>query len=188
MGSFRAWIWPSLLIVLAIGLTLFRLKDSERSVSSSDLSITQIKNIEVLQRHGEAIFLGEALKKLIEEEGTEKVLVSFWATWCPPCIKELPEFSHNRMKYRENGISVLLINFDKAFLQAGRDSVFDWLLENKIDLPNYFDTKEVLIEELNLSALPFNAIVKADLSVEWAGEGMINFEEFEKRFLGRREE
>ncbi|MBI2481886.1 MAG: TlpA family protein disulfide reductase, partial [Planctomycetia bacterium] len=40
------------------------------------------------------------------------VLVDFWATWCGPCLKEMPNIRANYEKYREHGFEVVGVNID----------------------------------------------------------------------------
>jgi cytochrome c biogenesis protein CcmG/thiol:disulfide interchange protein DsbE len=40
------------------------------------------------------------------------VLIDFWATWCPPCIKSIPELVELHKKYKEQGLVVLGISLD----------------------------------------------------------------------------
>ncbi|HEY9176964.1 MAG TPA: TlpA disulfide reductase family protein [Flavipsychrobacter sp.] len=39
-------------------------------------------------------------------------VVNFWATWCGPCIKELPEFDKLAEKYKGYPVKILLVNMD----------------------------------------------------------------------------
>lgn len=39
-------------------------------------------------------------------------IVNFWATWCGPCIKELPEFDKLAEKYKGHPVKILLVNMD----------------------------------------------------------------------------
>lgn len=39
-------------------------------------------------------------------------IVNFWATWCIPCVKELPEFEKLEQYYKDKPVKVLLASFD----------------------------------------------------------------------------
>lgn len=39
-------------------------------------------------------------------------VVNFWATWCVPCVKELPHFESLNEKFKNQGVEVLLISLD----------------------------------------------------------------------------
>jgi thiol-disulfide isomerase/thioredoxin len=52
-------------------------------------------------------------KKLAEWQ--DKILVvNFWATWCPPCREEMPEFSRAQDKLGANGVQIVGIAIDEA--------------------------------------------------------------------------
>ena len=53
------------------------------------------------------------LDELIKEKGDQIKVINFWATWCGPCIKELPYFEAARKAYGDR-ISVNLISLDFA--------------------------------------------------------------------------
>lgn len=39
-------------------------------------------------------------------------VINFWATWCKPCVKELPAFEQLNKNYKENGVKVVLVSLD----------------------------------------------------------------------------
>ena len=39
-------------------------------------------------------------------------IVNFWATWCVPCVQELPEFNKLEIKYADKAVKVLLVSLD----------------------------------------------------------------------------
>lgn len=49
------------------------------------------------------------LQKLISEKGAVKV-VNFWATWCAPCVKELPYFE--KLNQNDKNVKVILVSMD----------------------------------------------------------------------------
>lgn len=59
--------------------------------------------------------------KVMDYKGMEPILslrndttyiVNFWATWCIPCIKELPYFQKIDSKYKDSNVKVLLVSLD----------------------------------------------------------------------------
>ncbi len=53
----------------------------------------------------------DELMKRINNEDT-LYIVNFWATWCVPCVKELPEFAKLEEKYKELPVKILLVSLD----------------------------------------------------------------------------
>lgn len=58
-------------------------------------------------------------------------LVNFWATWCKPCVKELPYFQQLHDKYPH--LSMLLVSLDKKSDAEGR--IADFLAKRGITIP-----------------------------------------------------
>jgi len=49
----------------------------------------------------------------------EAVLVNFWATWCPPCVAELPDLAKVHQRHAGRDGSVLAVSFDILIPDAG---------------------------------------------------------------------
>lgn len=86
----------------------------------------------------------------------EIVLVNFWATWCPPCMEELPIFEDVYRKYKDKGFQIVAVNMD-----PNASTLKEFLSKN----PYTFDiyrTKEEAIRELNISGFPTSYLVDKD--------------------------
>ena len=66
------------------------------------------------------------------------VLLDFWATWCGPCIKELPNVVANYEKYHEKGFEILGISLDQA---KAEEKLANFTKENKMPWPQIYDGK-----------------------------------------------
>ncbi|MBK9338110.1 MAG: TlpA family protein disulfide reductase [Lewinellaceae bacterium] len=69
-------------------------------------------------------------ERIQQTKNTTTLVVNFWATWCSPCIKELPHFSTLHDKYTNSDIEVLLVSLD---MKSRMDEAFiPFLKKHKI--------------------------------------------------------
>ena len=54
----------------------------------------------------------DQLSPLLERENDTTYVINFWATWCKPCIKELPYFEEVNANYSEEKVKVILVSLD----------------------------------------------------------------------------
>jgi thiol-disulfide isomerase/thioredoxin len=52
------------------------------------------------------------LKPLLERKDGKTYVVNFWATWCAPCVKELPAFEKLQSAYKNKNVEVILVSLD----------------------------------------------------------------------------
>lgn len=56
----------------------------------------------------------EGLEPRLHLTADTTYVVNFWATWCKPCIKELPEFDRLAEEYSDEKVKVLLVSLDMS--------------------------------------------------------------------------
>jgi thiol-disulfide isomerase/thioredoxin len=60
------------------------------------------------------------------------VVVDFWGTWCPPCRKELPHFKELLVRYRDQGLTLIGINYERAAESDVTETVRQFVAENDV--------------------------------------------------------
>ncbi|RUT80082.1 TlpA family protein disulfide reductase [Ancylomarina longa] len=60
------------------------------------------------------------LKPLLHQTNDTTYVINFWAVWCKPCVKELPEFEKIRKAYAAKNLKVVLVSLDFGAHAADR--------------------------------------------------------------------
>jgi thiol-disulfide isomerase/thioredoxin len=103
------------------------------------------------------------------------VVIDFWATWCGPCIAEMPHMKELYAKYHDQGVEFIGVSLDRSKEQGGLDSLKKYVKENQIAWPqyyqgNYWDSE--FSRSWGISSIPTMFIVDTDgklFSVEARG-------------------
>ncbi|WP_159800851.1 TlpA family protein disulfide reductase [Flavobacterium sp. MK4S-17] len=74
------------------------------------------------------------LEYFLNRDNDTTYVVNFWATWCVPCVEELPHFEKLNKKYRDNKIKVLLVSLDMPKMVESKLLPFIWEKQLKSDV------------------------------------------------------
>ena len=87
------------------------------------------------------------------------LLINFWASWCAPCIAEMPSLQEAAEQLHPDGIDVLLISLDRG----GVKKALPVLRAHGVTTPRLgFDPKAALSREMGVSGLPTSFLLSAD--------------------------
>ena len=87
------------------------------------------------------------------------LLINFWASWCAPCIAEMPSLQKAAEQLHPDGIDVLLISLDRG----GVKKALPVLRAHGVTTPRLgFDPKSALSREMGVSGLPTSFLLSAD--------------------------
>jgi thiol-disulfide isomerase/thioredoxin len=105
------------------------------------------------------------------------VVLNFWATWCAPCVKEMPILVSLQNRFGAWGVQVIGASADEQ-----PDKIPAFIKKLKINFPVWVGATTADMERLGLgSALPATAIIDHNGQVVERILGVVNKEDLEKR-------
>ncbi len=97
------------------------------------------------------------------------VLVNFWATWCAPCVEEMPALARLREKLAPRGFEVLAVNQGEM---PARVTAFTE--RSGLDLPVVLDREKSVAKAWKVRALPTTFVVDAKGRIRLHAEGELD--------------
>jgi len=117
------------------------------------------------------------IKALLANKGDKLRLINVWATWCGPCVSELPDFVAIDRMYRGRDFELITISADKPDKAAKALAILKKL---KVATKNYLFSKGTSYELIELidpkwqGALPYTLLIEPNGKVVYAKQGTIN--------------
>ncbi|MDO3693302.1 redoxin domain-containing protein [Wenyingzhuangia sp. chi5] len=79
-------------------------KKQEEQVKKEPVKVENKLDLEVYDFNG--------FEKFLNKKDGKIYVINFWATWCAPCVKELPYFEKLKELYKDKGVEILLVSLD----------------------------------------------------------------------------
>lgn len=121
-------------------------------------------NFTVLDKDGNRIGLSDKFGK--------PIVINFWATWCPPCKQELPDFDK---LYREYGnkVTFMMVNLTDGKRDTV-DGTKNFVSKNGYTFPVYFDTAYEGFNAYNVSSIPQTTFIDKNGNIYTTRIGAMN--------------
>ncbi len=86
------------------------------------------------------------------------VLLNFWATWCPPCLEEMPSMESAYQKFKDRGFTVVAISSD----EGGADDVTPFIEKLGVTFPILLDADKAVSSEYGAHNLPLSFLLNRE--------------------------
>lgn len=165
----------ALLAFVLVGIALFAYRDlvfPAKSPTSRFIG-TEVINARIQDRDGTEVKLHDLI---VPSGKRSKAILAMWATWCEPCVRELPVIQEKVAELRQLGIEVYLVNYDGPVPEKSLPEVKAWLVTQKINLPVYYDFGEEVLKSMDITGLPFAVGLNEDKKISWMEMGEIEWD------------
>jgi thiol-disulfide isomerase/thioredoxin len=152
--------WDVLFFAVVLGIIGYRIQPQVWAALGLGAEDTEVSSGGIETLDGEIITL-EGLRGKV-------VLVNAWATWCPPCVLEMPGFQRVYEDYKDQGFTVLGISRD----EAGPDLVRAFLRQKGITYPVAMAWQASLNGFGEVGGLPTSYLIGRDGKVKHRVEGV----------------
>ena len=84
------------------------------------------------------------------------VFLNFWATWCPPCVAEMPHMNSVYPEYKDK-VNFFVVSVDDAQKEAAAFSQ-----EKNFSYPLYFGNKGEIVQKYSIKGIPASYLIDKD--------------------------
>jgi peroxiredoxin len=113
---------------------------------------TQFPNFTVQDLQGKPLSVANDKGKI--------VLIDFWATWCEPCVEEMPNVEKLYQQDHDKGFDIIGVSLDQQ-----KAKLTSFIKENNMAWPQYFDGKggdSVLVKQYGIETIPATFLLDKD--------------------------
>ena len=121
------------------------------------------------------LLTSENKKVYLDDLKGKWILINYWADWCPPCIKEIPELNKLNSQFGDQ-VSVFLFNFDR--LEG--DELRKQLLKIKAEIPSLISDPQLIYNYDVPDALPVTFVIDKEGKLSMTLKGPQTLEEIKE--------
>ena len=121
------------------------------------------------------LLTSENKKVYLDDLKGKWILINYWADWCPPCIKEIPELNKLNSQFGDQ-VSVFLFNFDRLEGNELRKQ----LLKIKAEIPSLISDPQLIYNYDVPDALPVTFVIDKEGKLSMTLKGPQTLEEIKE--------
>jgi cytochrome c biogenesis protein CcmG/thiol:disulfide interchange protein DsbE len=115
--------------------------------------------------------------KLTDYRG-KVVLVDFWATWCPPCRRGIPDLVSLKNEFKNKGLEIIGVSLDQ---DNTIDAVKPFIKDYKINYPVVYGNMDVVAAYGNIESIPTSFIIDKEGKIAARYVGLVEKEAYLKQ-------
>lgn len=115
--------------------------------------------------------------KLSDYKG-KVVILDFWATWCPPCRKGIPDLVELKKKYGPQGLEVIGVSVD---MDNTKSEVVPFIKQYGINYPVVYSTDEVRMNYGGIASIPTSFVIDQNGNIIASYEGLTSMSNYENQ-------
>lgn len=161
---------PSLIVlVIAVGFIGYVLMTTSSKVGISEGMIAP--------DFGLPLWHSDEVKKLSDFRG-EIVVLNLWASWCPPCRKEMPALMKLSEDYKGKGVTVLGVNL--ATHERNNSGADEFMEHFGVEFPTFIDLpiengRGVVSSRYNINSIPYTYIIDREGTIVEVFQGEVTY-------------
>jgi len=105
--------------------------------------------------------------------GMERTIVNFWASWCPPCRAELPEFSRYSRDYDPQRVRLIAVNMTST--ESSVKDVLTFMEDHSIEFPVLLDTDGAASRQYGIQSVPTTLVFDRDGTLVEYKSGAVDY-------------
>jgi thiol-disulfide isomerase/thioredoxin len=157
------------IIRLLVLLLIFTSCNNKKANEDTNVIKSENDNaIEVLSKTDLEVYDFNGFEKFLQKKDDKVYVVNFWATWCAPCIKEMPYFEKLSQEYKNDNVEVLFVSLDFPHLYDSKLKPFikDKNIKSKVVALNDVDMNTWIpkVDENWSGSIPATVIYRNDTS------------------------
>ena len=161
---------PQTMVVTEEAGNISPAQGSSSQENQTEATTIQAPNVTILDASGKEVQLQSLVGK--------PIILNFWASWCPPCKQEMPDFEAAYKKYGTD-IQFMMVNMT----DGGRETIATaekYIASQGYSFPVYFDTKQEAAIEYGVSAIPTTYFINAQGHIIAYAAGAITAQHLEQ--------
>lgn len=149
-----------LLLVFVISLSIF-------AQNEDDITGRKAPNFKLVNLEGKYV-------ELNSQTGNGPILLSFWATWCKPCLEEMVEYNKIYQEYKDLGFTLLAISTDTEKSVA---KVKPYIKSKGYNFPVLLDTNSEVARKFYAQQMPYTVLIDKSGNIVYSHLGYMKGDE-----------